>query len=72
MSKIDNIQKLYGSIDDKSGFVSAIAHEFGIKPLSIRNNWFGSIPCIPEKHEDRLLVLLQNWIVIANKQPISA
>ena len=57
-----NIKHLYNQIENKHGFIILLSNEFKLKPNSIRNNWFASYYAIPNKHEDRVIELLQNTI----------
>jgi hypothetical protein len=47
-----------------------LANEFKVKPNSVRTNWFATYYSIPEKHEPRVIELLQN--TIKNQNLISA
>lgn len=57
-----NIKELYNELDNKKGFVLLCSDEFKIKPQSISNNWFNSYWSIPDKHVERVLELLQNYL----------
>ena len=57
-----NIKHLFDQIDNKLDLISLLSNEFKVKPNSIRNNWFSSYYSIPEKHESRVIELLQNTI----------
>ena len=57
-----NIKHLFDQIENKQGFVILLSNEFKVKPNSIRNNWFSSYYAIPNKHEPRVIELLQNTI----------
>jgi|TARA_R110000803_G_scaffold101947_3_gene169961 hypothetical protein len=57
-----NIKHLFDQIDNKLDLISLLSNEFKVKPNSIRNNWFSSYYSIPEKHEQRVIELLQNTI----------
>ena len=59
---LENTKNLFTNINDKQSFIMLCADEFGIKPISIRNNWFSGFWSIPDKHQERVLVLLQNYI----------
>ena len=61
-----NIKHLFDQIDNKLDLISLLSNEFKVKPNSIRNNWFSSYYSIPEKHEDRVVQLLQNTIKSQN------
>ena len=57
-----NIKQLFIQIENKFDFILLLSNEFKVKPNSIRNNWFSSYYSIPEKHEPRVIELLQNTI----------
>ena len=54
------VQKISYKIAKK--FINLVADDLGLKPLSIRNNWFSSFWAIPTQHEYRVIQLLQNTI----------
>lgn len=58
-----NHKKLFDQLHDKKGFIKLISHEFGLKPLSIRNNWFAGYYAIPDQYQSRVIELLQNAII---------
>ena len=57
-----NIKQLFNQIDNKFDFILLLSKEFKVKPNSIRNNWFAAYYSIPQKHELRVLEILQNTI----------
>jgi len=57
-----NIKELFNQIDNKFDFIILLSKEFKVKPNSIRNNWFSSYYSIPEKHESRVVEILQQTI----------
>jgi hypothetical protein len=57
-----NIKELFNQIDNKFDFILLLSKEFKVKPNSIRNNWFSSYYSIPEKHESRVVEILQQTI----------
>ena len=48
--------------ENKFDFILLLSKEFKVKPNSIRNNWFSSYYSIPEKHESRVVEILQQTI----------
>ena len=62
----ENIKELFDQIENKLDFINLLSNEFKTKPNSIRNNWFSSYYSIPEKHEPRVIELLQNTIKSQN------
>lgn len=69
---IENIKTLYQQIDDRRAVVVSIAEEFGLKPISVANNWFGSYWAIPDRHQERVAEILQNAIRIQNENTSAA
>ena len=47
---LENTKNLFAQLKDKQSFIMLCSTEFEIKPLSIRNNWFGGYWAIPDKH----------------------
>mgnify|MGYP003624885648 CR=1 FL=1 len=61
-----NIKKLFNQIKNKKEFVFLLAQEFELKPNSIRTGWFSTYYSIPEKHQNRVIEILQNTITQQN------
>ena len=57
-----NIKKLFKEIKDKKEFCFLLFKEFELKPNSIRTGWFSTYYSIPDKHQERVVKLLQNAI----------
>ena len=57
-----NIKQLFNQIDNKFDFILLLSNEFHVKPSSIRTNWFSTYYSITQKHESRVLEILQNTI----------
>ena len=57
-----NIKELFNQIDNKFDFILLLSKEFKVKPNSIRTNWFSTYYSIPEKHESRVVEILQQTI----------
>ena len=58
----NNIKNLYNQVDNKFDFILLLSNEFKVKPNSIRTNWFSTFYSVPNKHQDRVIELLQNTI----------
>ena len=58
----NNIKNLYNQVDNKFDFILLLSNEFKLKPNSIRTNWFATFYSVPNKHQDRVIELLQNTI----------
>lgn len=67
MSKIDNIKFLFPQVKDKSKFYNLVADDLKKRAGSLKSHWFcdSGLWSVPEKHEDRVIELLQKTI---NKQ----
>ena len=61
-----NIKNLYDQVDNKFDFIILLSKEFKIKPSSIRTNWFSTFYSVPDKHQKRVVQLLQNTIKSQN------
>lgn len=57
-----NIKELYHKVTDKVDFILLCSDHFKIKPQSIRNNWFNGFYSIPDKHQQEVVKILQNYI----------
>jgi|TARA_R110001599_G_scaffold165527_1_gene354932 hypothetical protein len=67
---VKNIKQLFPQIENKYEFILLLSNEFKIKPSSIRTNWFSTFYSVPDKHQKRVVQLLQN--TIKNQNLISA
>mgnify|MGYP003637377961 CR=1 FL=1 len=65
-----NIKKLFNQIKNKKEFVFLLAQEFELKPNSIRTGWFSTYYSIPEKHQNRVIEILQNTITQQYKKSL--
>jgi hypothetical protein len=62
----NNIKNLFNQVDNKFDFILLLSKEFKVKPNSIRTNWFATYYSIPNKHQARVIELLQNTIKTQN------
>ena len=62
----ENIKELFDKIENKYKFILLLSKEFKIKPSSIRTNWFSTFYSVPDKHQKRVIELLQNTIKSQN------
>ena len=62
----NNIKNLFNQVDNKFDFILLLSKEFKVKPNSIRTNWFATYYSIPNKHQARVIQLLQNTIKTQN------
>lgn len=63
----NNIKNLYSQITDKKSFINECAKRFGIKPISVKNNWFSSMFNVPEEHRVYVIDMMQKQIFIQNQ-----
>lgn len=61
-----NIKNLYRQVRDKKSLIFLLSKEFGVRPNSIRCNWFSTYWSIPSKYEARVLRILQNTVTHQN------
>ena len=61
-----NIKNLFNQVENKFDFILLLSKEFKVKPNSIRTNWFSTYYSIPNKHQARVIELLQNTIKTQN------
>ena len=57
---IGEIKALYRDIKNKKQLKILVGEEFGISPLSVANHWFSNHWAIPEKKQERVLLLLEH------------
>ena len=65
ITKIDNIKNLWSQLSNngaKTEFTLLVAEDLKKSPNTLRNHWFSVFWQIPEKHQDRVIELLQNTI----------
>ncbi len=67
---VDNIKALWGELKNdgsKTRFIEACADELNKSPNTLHNHWFARFWQIPEKHQGRIVELLQNTIKLQNQ-----
>lgn len=62
-----NIKNLYCKIHNKKELTLLVADHFELNPLSVRNNWFGGFYQVPQKHQDKLIRIMQNFLKVESK-----
>jgi hypothetical protein len=65
---IENIQKLWKKLDNKTEFIKLVAEDLDRSPNTLHNHWFARFWQVPEEHQPRVVELLQNTIK-NQKQP---
>ena len=68
---IENIKTLYEQIEDKYSLIMELSIKFGIRPGSIRTNWFATFFSVPENHQEEVVTILQKKIREQNKIEIN-
>ena len=65
ITKNQNIKNLWAKLPNdgsKTEFIKVVAEDLGKSPNTLHNHWFARFWQIPEKHQDRVIELLQNTI----------
>lgn len=57
-----NIKKLYEKINHKNRLIKMVAKDLGLSAAYVRNHWFSNFWIIPEKHQARVIELMQRAI----------
>ena len=66
----DNIKNLYNKANNKKELILLLAESFEITPLSVKNHWLSGFYQVPEKHQDRCIRIMQNFIKVEQSQLI--
>ena len=63
----NNIKNLYNKASNKRELTLLLAESFNITPLSVKNNWLSGYYQVPEKHKDRCIRIMQNFIKVESQ-----
>ena len=63
----NNIKNLYGKASNKRELTLLIAQTFNMNPLSVKNHWLSGFYQVPEKHQDRCIRIMQNFIKVESQ-----
>ena len=63
----NNIKNLYNKASNKRELTLLLAESFNITPLSVKNNWLSGFYQVPEKHQDRCIRIMQNFIKVESQ-----
>jgi|TARA_R110000764_G_C10734460_1_gene349883 hypothetical protein len=61
------VQDLYNKATNKRQLILLVADSFKMNPKSVQSNWFSGFCQIPEKHEGRLVDIMNNYINVESK-----
>tara|TARA_R100001443_G_scaffold6700_3_gene15741 strand:- start:9259 stop:9474 length:216 start_codon:yes stop_codon:yes gene_type:complete len=67
----NNIKNLYSKASNKRGLIILLAESFNMNPLSVKNHWLSGFYQVPEKHQDRCIRIMQNFIKVEQSQLIT-
>ena len=62
-----NVKNLYSKANNKKELVLLVADHFNMNPMSVSNHWFSGFCQVPEKHEGRLVKIMQNFIKVESQ-----
>ena len=63
----DNIKNLYSKASNKKELTLLLAQTFNMNPLSVKNHWLSGFYQVPEKHQDRCIRIMQNFIKVESE-----
>ena len=63
----NNIKNLYSKASNKRELIILLAESFNITPLSVKNHWLSGFYQVPEKHQDRCIRIMQNFIKVESQ-----
>lgn len=66
----NNIKNLYSKASNKKELILLLAQTFNMNPLSVKNHWLSGFYQVPEKHQDRCIRIMQNFIKVEQSQLI--
>ena len=67
----DNIKNLYHKANNKKELILLLAESFDITPLLVKNHWLSGFYQVPEKHQNRCIRIMQNFIKVEQSQLIT-
>lgn len=62
-----NIKNLFGKTTNKKELILLVADHFNLNPRSVQCNWFSGFYQVPEKHQDRCIKIMQNFIKVESE-----
>lgn len=57
-----NIEVLFRQLPDKKEAIHFLSEHFKVRPFTVRSNWFSNYWAVPQKHEEEVIKILQNFI----------
>lgn len=62
-----NIKNLFGKTTNKKELILLVADHFNLNPRSVQCNWFSGFYQVPEKHQERCIKIMQNFIKVESQ-----
>ena len=62
-----NIKNLFNKATNKKELILLVAEHFDLNPRSVQCNWFSGFYQVPEKHQNRCIKIMQNFIKIESE-----
>ena len=62
-----NIKNLFNKATNKKELILLVADHFDLNPRSVQCNWFSGFYQVPEKHQNRCIKIMQNFIKIESE-----
>jgi len=62
-----NIKNLFNKTTNKKELILLVAEHFDLNPRSVQCNWFSGFYQVPEKHQNRCIKIMQNFIKVESE-----
>jgi len=62
-----NIKNLFNKTTNKKELILLVADHFNLNPRSVQCNWFSGFYQVPEKHQNRCIKIMQNFIKVESE-----
>jgi len=62
-----NIKNLFNKATNKKELILLVAEHFDLNPRSVQCNWFSGFYQVPEKHQNRCIKIMQNFIKVESE-----
>jgi hypothetical protein len=62
-----NIKNLFNKATNKKELILLVADHFDLNPRSVQCNWFSGFYQVPEKHQNRCIKIMQNFIKVESE-----
>ena len=67
----ENIKQFFTQTKDKKQLIELVANSFSMNPLSVKQVWFREFYQVPEKHQKRLIGIMQNYLKVEQSELIT-